>query len=395
MSLPDGNPGSHEGLPLAGVTVLDVSRVLSGPYCTFLLAQLGARVIKVELPDTGDDSRDFGPFIDGVSGYFASVNRGKASIALNLKDPGDREIFEALLQRADVLVENFRPKVMDRLGYGWDAVRQRCPRLVYGSISGFGKSNGDHDAPAYDLIIQALSGIMSLTGKAAGDQNRVGVSIADLSSGLFLSIGILAALLQRERTGLGEVVDIAMLDSVLSLMEYPVMRYATSGVSPGPMGTYRPAVPPPFGMFKTRDRTMVIAAGNDRLFAALCQALPMGESFLRRYADPEVRKDSERAITEELEQVLAAGDAASWVETLSGRGVPCAVIHDVAAAVSLPSVLDRRLLDRQDVDGEPGYFLMSSPVRFPLKNQPESCGKAPGLDENRSEILSMARGDRS
>lgn len=385
----------NDTLPLEGVTVLDVSRVLSGPYCTFLLAQLGARVIKVELPGSGDDSRGFGPAVGGVSGYFASVNRGKESICLDLKAAEDREIFEALLERADVLIENFRPGVMDRLGYGWDEVHRRHPRILYGSISGFGKAQADGDAPAYDIIIQAMSGIMSLTGKHAGDHNRVGVSIADLSSGLFLAIGILAGLVQRQRTGAGDVIDIAMLDSVLSLMEYPVMRYAVSGVPPGPVGTYRPAIPPPFGMFRARDRMMVIAAGNDRLFAAVCRALPLGAPFRERYADAEVRKGQEHEIAREMESVLAQGDAAEWVAILRQHGVPCAVINDVADAVALPSVDRRGLLDPQpDGDGRP-WFLMSSPVRFPRRQAPASCGRPPGLDEHRDQILDFIRGKDS
>ena len=384
-----------KGLPLGGVTVLDVSRVLSGPYCTFLLAQLGAQVIKIELPGTGDDSRDFGPSVDGISGYFASVNRGKESISLNLKVAEDREIFEALLQRADVLVENFRPKVMDRLGYGWQSVHERYPRIIYGSISGFGKSGSANDAPAYDIVIQALSGIMSVTGKHVGDYNRVGVSIADLSSGLFLTIGILSSLVKREKTGRGDIIDIAMLDSVLSLMEYPIMRYAFSGVSPGPIGTYRPAIPPPFGLFKTRDRMIVIAAGNNRLFQELCHALEMDPSFIEQYADPEARKDHEQAITSQVETVLSERDADVWIEILTRHRIPCAVINDIAGALSLPSVNRRRLLDHQKgADGNP-YFLMCSPIQFPLNNQTADCGPPPALDEHRQKILAMIQSKES
>ncbi|HEY6231062.1 MAG TPA: CoA transferase [Pyrinomonadaceae bacterium] len=383
-------------LPLRGITILDVSRVLSGPYCTFLLAQLGAHVIKVELPETGDDSRQFGPSINGVSGYFASLNRGKESIALDLKAADDRQIFEALLSRADVLVENFRPQVMDRLGYGWQSVHERYPRLIYGSISGFGKQNSDNVEPAYDIIIQALSGIMSVTGKEKGDYNRVGVSIADLSSGLFLTIGILASLHKRETTGTGDIVDVAMLDSVLSLMEYPVMRYSVDGVSPGPIGSYRPAIPAPFGLFKTRDRVIVIAAGNQRLFRRLCEALPLDASFVERYDDPEVRKDNEQEITRHIESVLQLRDASEWIEVLKANGIPCAAVNDVADAVSLPTVKDGRLLDRQGI--EPPFFLVSSPIRFPLDEQERACGKPPLLDEHREKILDMissAAGDNA
>jgi len=377
-------------LPLTGVTILDVSRVLSGPYCTFLLAQLGARVIKVELPGKGDDSRQFGPLINGVSGYFASLNRGKESICLDLKADADRETFEMLLESADVLVENFRPQVMDRLGYGWELLHARYPRLIYGSISGFGKQNVDNSEPAYDIIIQALSGIMSVTGKGKGDYNRVGVSIADLSSGLFLAIGILASLHKRQTTGQGEIIDIAMLDSVLSLMEYPVMRYSTSGSSPGPIGTYRPAIPPPFGLFKTRSEVIVIAAGNDRLFQRLCDALPLSHSFIERYLDPEVRKDSETAITLEIEAILQQRDASEWISLLKSQGIPCAVVNDVAAAVSLPTVKNGGLLHRPEPESDFPFPLVSSPIRFPLDDQVRDPGGPPRLDEHREKILGTA-----
>ena len=382
---------SQPGLPLEGVLVLDVSRVLSGPYSTFLLAQLGARVIKVELPEVGDDARGFGPFVDGVSGYFASVNRGKESIALDLKATGDREIFEALLARADVLVENFRPQVMDRLGYGWHAVRRKYARLIYGSVSGFGKSDSPGDMPAYDIIIQALSGIMSVTGKRKGDFNRVGVSIGDLSSGLFLTIGILACLIRRQRTGAGDVIDIAMLDSVLSLMEYPVMRHAVDGVPPGPIGTYRPAIPPPFGLYQARDRTIVIAAGNDRLFEAVCRALPLGPEFRRIYADAEVRKDNEDVIARKMNETLSGVDAAKWIDILRANGVPCALVNDVGDAVALAGATGRRILeDRISPAGRP-YFLANSPVQFPFASRREDCGTIPGFDEHRQQILAMIR----
>ena len=215
--------------PLADITVLDLTRVLAGPFCTLVLADLGARVIKVEHPERGDDARHIGPFIGDRSAYFASLNRGKQSIGLDLKAPRDREHFEGLVAQADVLVENFRAGTMERLGYGWEALHARHPRLIYAAASGFGHTGPYADRPAYDMVVQAMGGIMSLTGSPGGPPTRVGTSIGDLAAGLFTAIGVNTALYHRERTGEGIKVDVAMLDAQVALLENAIARYGATG----------------------------------------------------------------------------------------------------------------------------------------------------------------------
>src|SRR5271168_1888453 len=258
--------------PLSGITIVDLSRILAGPYCTMLMAELGARVIKVEPPRQGDDARQYGPFKNGKSAYFASVNRGKESIALDLKSSGDREIFERLLDKADVVVENFRPGTMEKLGYGWDTLHPRYPRLIYAAASGFGHTGPYSHHPSYDMVVQGLGGIMSITGIPDGPLVRVGTSIGDLGGGLYTTIALNAALLHRERTGEATKVDVALFDCQLALLENAIMRYTTTGEIPGPMGARHPSITP-FEAFPTCDGNIIIAAGNDGLFVKLAHAL--------------------------------------------------------------------------------------------------------------------------
>ncbi|HYT95004.1 MAG TPA: CoA transferase, partial [Gemmataceae bacterium] len=215
--------------PLADVTVIDLTRVLAGPFCTMMLAELGARVIKVENPDGGDDARHFGPFVDGKSAYFLSLNRGKESIALNLKEPADRAVLLDLVRRGDVLVENYRPGTLERLGLGYERLREVNPRLIYAAVSGFGHTGPWSGRPAYDMIVQALGGLMSVTGEPGGPPTKAGTSIGDITGGLFVLAGITSALYHRARTGSGVKVDVSMLDGQIAILESAVMRYATTG----------------------------------------------------------------------------------------------------------------------------------------------------------------------
>ena len=230
--------------PLAGVLVLDLTRVLAGPYCTMVLADLGARIIKIEPPIVGDDSRHIGPFIKGKSAYFMSINRGKESIALDLKAEPDRAIFEKLLGTADVLVENYRGGTMEKLGYGWDNLYPRFPRLIYAAASGFGHTGPYKNRAAYDMVVQGMGGIMSLTGHPGTPPTRVGTSVGDITAGLFTTIGINAALFERSRTGLGRKIDVAMLDCQIAILENAIARYFSTGEVPGPLGARHPSITP-------------------------------------------------------------------------------------------------------------------------------------------------------
>ncbi len=369
------------GGPFAGVMVLDLTRVLAGPFCTMMLAELGARVVKVEHPEGGDDSREFEPFIAGQSAYFASLNRGKESIALDLRDEADRIVFWRLVRQADVLVENFRPGTMDRLGLGQEKLREVNPRLIYAAVSGFGQTGPWSRRPAYDLIVQALSGMMSVTGQPGSPPTKAGTSIADITGGLFLLAGIAAALYQREKTGRGELVDVAMLDGQLAILESAVMRYAATGQVPVSQGNRHPSIAP-FEPYETADRPVVIGAGNDGLFARLCQAL--GQSELAadpRFATNRARVSHAGELKEALERTLRTRPAIHWIEVLEAAGVPCGLIQNVAEAVAHPQTQARNMIVQAGPLKVPG-----NPIKFGSHEDSPTRQPAPELDANGPRI---------
>lgn len=382
------------GGPLAGVTVVDMSRVLSGPYCTMMLADLGARVIKIERPATGDDTRQFGPFQDGRSAYFMAFNRRKESIALDLKSPYEREILDALIQNADVLVENFRPGVMDRLGYGWEALSNRHPRLIYASISGYGGTGPLRDQPAYDMIIQAIGGAMSLTGEADGPPVRVGPSIADLGSGMFAAIGICAALADRARTGRGQRIDVAMLDSQTALLEHALARVALEDETPTRTGAHHPTLAP-FGAFRARNGDMVIAAANDTLFASLADTLGRPElADQPRFVNNPRRVEHQAALKDVIDGMLQAHDVEEWIPILQEAGVPCGPINSVDKVLQNEQLRARRMIV-PIVDAD-GYSIVTAgnPIRLSGVAQPEGPIRSPKLDENREALVREFLGKR-
>jgi CoA:oxalate CoA-transferase len=330
----------------SGLLVVDLTRVLAGPFCTMMLAELGARVIKVENPQGGDDSRCFEPFFQGQSAYFASLNRGKESIALDLKEPADRAVFLKLVDRADVLVENFRPGTLERLSLGYESLRAVNPRLIYAAVSGFGQTGPWGRKPAYDLIVQALGGMMSVTGQPGGEPTKAGTSIGDITGGLFLLAGIAAALYHREKTGAGQLVDVAMLDGQLAILESAIMRYAATGQVPGPMGNRHPSISP-FEPYAAADRPLVIAAGNDALFVRLCAALGRDDLAVDpRYASNSARTRHAEELKADLEAMLRRRPAGHWIAVLEGAGVPCSLIQNVAEAVAHPQTQARNMVVR-------------------------------------------------
>jgi CoA:oxalate CoA-transferase len=369
--------------PLAGVVVLDLSRILAGPYCTLLLHEQGARVIKVE-PPQGDDSRAYGPFQDGQSLYFAAVNRGKESIALDLKQAADRAVFDRLLAGADVLLENFRPGTMEKLGLGWEVLHARHPRLIYAAASGFGHTGPDSAKPAYDMVVQGLGGILSVTGHPGQKPARIGVSVGDLGAGIYTALGIASALYHRERTGEGVKVDVSMLDCQLSLMENPAMRYMASGVVPGPMGG-RHATITPFAIFETADKPIVIAAGNDALFAKMCTALGQPAwAADARLATNDLRRAMADELAGMIEAVLATHPAAHWLARLEQAGVPAGPINTVAEALAHPQVEARRMVVEAG-----GVRMVGNPVKIHpyAANDPGVRTPAPRLDGDRAALL--------
>jgi CoA:oxalate CoA-transferase len=367
--------------PFSGLLVIDLTRVLAGPFCTMMLAELGARVIKVENPAGGDDARHFEPFVDGRSAYFLSLNRGKESIALDLKAEADRELFWQLIRRADVLAENFRPGTMERLGIGYDQLREVNPRLIYAAVSGFGHTGPWRHKPAYDLIVQALSGLMSLTGFPGGPPTKVGTSVADLTGGLFALVGIAAALYHRERTGQGMQVDVAMLDGQVAILENAVQRYVATGQPPGPTGNRHPAITP-FEVYAAADRPLVIAAGNDALFALLCRALGHPELATDpRFRDNHARGQHAAALQAILEAILSQAPAAHWINVLEAAGVPCALIQTVADAVEHPQVQARTMIVTAG-----GLRMAGNPVKLSAFPDPPTRRPAPDLNADSIRI---------
>jgi CoA:oxalate CoA-transferase len=364
-----------------GLLVVDLTRVLAGPFCTMMLAELGARVIKVENPDGGDDSRRFEPFLHGKSAYFASLNRGKESIALDLKDEADRTVFLKLLGWADVLVENFRPGTMARLGLGYESLRTVNPRLIYAAVSGFGQTGPWSAKPAYDLIVQALGGMMSVTGQPGGTPTKAGTSVGDITGGLFLLAGIAGALYHREKTGTGQFVEVAMLDGQLAILESAIMRYAATGQVPGPLGNRHPSITP-FEVYATADRPLVIAAGNDALFGRLCAALSRADLAADpRYASNSSRTHHADELKADLEAVLVRQPAEHWVAVLEAAGVPCSPIQNVAEAVAHPQTQARNMVVSS------GELLMAgNPIKVPGFADPPTRRPAPDLNADGDRI---------
>lgn len=379
-----------EPAPLEGLLVVDLSRVLAGPYCTLLLRDLGATVVKVEHPDGGDEARGFLPFIGDQSAYFAAVNRGKLSIALDLALPADRGSFERLLDRADVLVENFRPGVMDRLGYGAAALAARWPRLVLASISGFGQHGPYAERGAYDLIVQAMSGLMSLTGHPGQPPVCAGTSVGDLAASLFAANGIQAALLRRVRTGRGGAVDVAMLDCQVALLENAIARCVADGRPPPPSGA-RHSGAAPFDAFQAADGWLVIAAGNDALFARLADALGRpGWCADARFAGRAARVEHQAALKALIEERLATAPVAHCLTLLQTAGVPAGPINHIDAMLQDPQIASRGLLAPIEGLGLPAAH---TPIRFPSTPWPATLPPAPRLDQHRAQILRLIEGD--
>jgi len=378
--------------PLDGLLVVDLSRVLAGPYCTMVLADLGARVVKVEVPGTGDDARQFGPFSNGKSAYFMSLNRGKESIALDLKAPEDRTIFEALVKKADVLVENYRPGTMDKLGYGRDALRALNPRLIYAAVSGFGHTGPYSRRAAYDMVVQGMGGIMSVTGHPDSGPTRVGTSVGDITAGLFGLGGILAAVLNRQRTGEGMMVDVGMLDCQVAILENAIGRYLAEGEIPGPLGARHPSITP-FEAFRTKDGYIIVAAGNQTLWSKLCETLGRPDLVTDPdFATNDLRTQNSDRLKNEIEQTLVTAPSVDWLATIGDAGVPCGPINNIAQVVDDAHVQARNMIIRSQDPTAGEVRMAGNPIKLSQFNDPEERPAAPELDADRDAILDLALG---
>ena len=403
MSLPEastlarshGDPqGAAPGL-LSGVRVLDLTNVLAGPYCSYQLMLLGAEVVKVEVPERGDLARQLGPEAElnarRLGASFLAQNSGKRSVELDLKAPEDRVRFEKLLQESDVLLENFRPGVMARLGYHWQTVRELAPGIVYCSISGFGQSGPMSQRPAYDQIVQGLSGMMSITGTESTVPLRVGFPICDTVGGLVAAMSINAALLRKERTGEGTYLDVSMLETSMSAMGWAVSNYLISGAEPGPMGDQN-ATAAPSGTFQAADGPLNIAANRQEQFETLCHLIGRPDLVTdERFALREDRKAHRDALNAEINKGLTHASAAEWEERLSAHGVPAARVFTVAQAVELEQLRHRAFFADVPMPGDESrqVRVMGSGVQvdgYALR----PSGRAPLLGEHNDTVRPSA-----
>ena len=373
--------------PLKNLLVVDLTRVLVGPYCTMMLSDLGARVIKIEAPDIGDDSRKFGPFIKENSAYFMSLNRGKESIALNLKNEDDKKIFLNILKKADILVENFKPGTLEKWGFGWKDICKKFPKLIYASASGFGQTGPLKELPAYDMVVQGMGGLMSVTGQPNSEPTRVGTSIGDITAGLFTAIGINAALYDRQKTGKGMFIDVSMLDCQIAILENAIARYLSKNEIPEPMGSRHPSIAP-FEAFKTKDSYIIIAAGNDKLFEKLCNILGVSKIFTdEKFNTNSARSKNMDELKIILEEKLSVKSTTEWVNLMEREKIPCGPIYNIKEAVENPQVEARNMIVKayHKVIGD--FKLAGNPIKMSAYEDPNKRGDIPDLDEHREKIL--------
>lgn len=373
---------SAGSLPLQGVLVADFSRILAGPLATMTLADLGARVVKVERPGSGDDTRDWGPpFSATGSTYFESVNRNKESVALDLAEPHDLSLARALALQADVVVENFVPGGMDRLGLGWQDLSRENPGLVYASVSGFGSAGG-RGLPGYDFLVQAGGGLMSITGSADGEPMKVGVALVDVLAGKDVAIGVLAALTERASTGVGRRLDINLLSSLQGALANQAQSYLGAGILPGRMGNAHPSIAP-YETLACQDGEIAIACGNDRQFAKLCLVLGLHDAALdARFSTNRARVDNRASLRPLLEQRLLEDTTARWRETLTAAGVPVSEVGTIADGFGLANRLGLEpTIEVKNAAGEVTGRQVRTPVTFtpPL---PARTDAPPALDEH-------------
>lgn len=373
--------------PLDGTFVLDFTRVLSGPYCTMLLADMGARVVKVEQPGRGDDTRAWGPpFVAGESVYFLSINRNKESFTLDLKRPEARPIVERLLDRADVVIENFRPGTTQRLGLSYDDIARRWPRVIYCSISGFGQTGPRRHEQGYDAVVQAEGGLMSITGPGDGQPFRLGVAISDIVSGMFAAQGIAMALLARMRTGRGQRVDIGMLDATAALLTYQAGIYFATGTSPSRLGNRHPTIAP-YETFEAADGMFVLAVGNDEQWRRFCEvtgltALARDE----RFATNSARVESYGTLRPVLVQRLRERPREEWIAALKAAGVPCGSVREVGEVFEDPQIHARSMVETVEHAVAGAVRVLGVPVK--LSDTPGGVRAAPpALGQHTDRIL--------
>ncbi len=372
---------------LEGIKVLDLSRALAGPYCTMMLADMGAEVIKLEMPGKGDDSRSWGPpFVEGESAYFMSINRNKKSITLNMKSEKSTGIIHKLIKQSDILVENFRPGAMERLGLGYEQVKKINSGIIYCSISGFGQDGPYRMLPGFDQVLQGMGGLMSITGEPGGPPIKVGVAIADIAGGMFAAYGIVAALYNREKTGKGQVVDISLLDSQVAWLTYRAGAYFASGEVPHPVGSGHPVIVP-YQAFKAKDVYINIAVGNDQLWERFCKAVGL-EKVMNdpRFATNAKRVENREEIVNIIGDLITAKNGEEWLKILTDAGVPCGPIYTIDKIFADPQVLHRQML--QELNHPTAGKIKVAGIPVKLSDTPGEVKSAPPvLGQHTEEIL--------
>lgn len=375
------------GKPFDGIKVLDLTRALAGPFCTLILSDLGAEVIKVEIPKFGDDARQYGPFKNEQGLYFLSLNRAKKSITLNLKTEEGKIILKNLVKDFDILVENYRPGTMEKLGLGYDVLKKINPKLIYAASSGFGHTGPDSHKPAYDLLAQARGGIMSITGWPETPPTRVGMSTGDITAGMFTAIGINAALYHREKTGEGQKIDVAMLDSQVAILENALARYQVEGVSPTPLGNRHPTVSP-FQAFMAKDDYFVLPIGNDSLWRKFCQAVGKEEWMTDdKYATNAGRNENLEILIPLLEELFLTKNASEWIELIEGYGVPCGPINTIEKVMNDKQVHARNMIVEVDDDIAGTIKIAGNPIKMTSIPEEKKRNPVPKLSEHTSEVL--------
>ena len=357
--------------PLAGITILDLTWVLSGPYASMVLCDLGAEVIKVERPPHGDIARTTGPHVNGESCYFFSINRGKKSVAIDLSREEGKELFLRLVERVDVVMENFTPGTMDGLGLGYETLRRRNPRLVYAATSGFGQTGPDRLRPALDIVVQGMGGVMSITGHPGGPPTRPGLSLGDIAAGLFTAIGVLAALRERDRSGEGQLVDVSMLDCQIAILENAFMRYFATGQQPGPIGTRHPLATP-FQAFPTKDGYLVLALSwsVENQWELFCALIGLPELIYdQRFETSALRTEHHAELEPILNEALRRRTTQEWLSEFDAIGLPCGPLNSIPQAAELPQVRAREMLVE-----------VEHPIigKLPLTNTPVKLSRTPG-----------------
>ncbi len=378
-------------LSLEGLKVLDLTRVLAGPYCTMVLADLGADVIKIEAPVKGDDSRQFGPYIEGESAYFMSINRNKRSMTLNLKKESAKKLFLEMVKEVDVVVENYRPGTMEKLGIGYDVISQVNPKIIYAASSGFGHSGPYSTRPAYDGVVQAMGGIMSITGQKGGKPTRVGPSVGDITAGLFTAIGILAAVNHRNATGEGQKVDVAMLDCQVAILENALARFFATGVSPKPAGNRHSSIVP-FEPFDTSDGEIMVAVGNDNLWKKFCAEMELGHlTEDPRFVTNPDRSDNYDELRPLIAEAMSQDSTMGLYERLTKAGIPCGPINNIEMITKDEQVASREMIVDVDHPVAGKTSIPGIPIKM-SKTMGSIRKAAPLLGENTDEILAELLG---